>query len=73
MRKMFGSSQGQANDNRNNSNSGDVNNTTKTEAQSITNKQPPVWVAGKSLKECMGNQKIIDNNTIQCQRGYFKE
>lgn len=32
-----------------------------------------VWVDGKSLRECMGNEKTINNNTIQCQKGYFKE
>ncbi len=32
-----------------------------------------IWVEGKSLKECMGNQKVLNNNTIQCHNGYFKE
>lgn len=32
-----------------------------------------VWVNGKSLKECMGENKILNNNTIQCHNGYFKE
>lgn len=32
-----------------------------------------VWVEGKSLKECMGKDKLINNNTVQCHNGYFKE
>ena len=32
-----------------------------------------IWVEGKSLKECMGNGKVLNNNTIQCHNGYFKE
>ncbi len=77
IRKIFGGTRRGSNnscDNSNNCNVGNINNPTNTNTQNIiTNKQPRVWVAGKSLKECMGNQKIIDNSTIQCQRGYFKE
>jgi len=36
-------------------------------------KDDKVWIPGKNLKECMGNEKIINNNTVQCQKGYFKE
>ncbi|MGZ8225060.1 MAG: hypothetical protein ACXWT3_00285 [Methylococcaceae bacterium] len=32
-----------------------------------------VWVEGKNLRECMGKDKTINNNTVQCQSGYFKE
>jgi hypothetical protein len=32
-----------------------------------------VWVEGKSLRECMGKEKVANNNTLQCQNGYFKE
>lgn len=39
---------------------------------SKTNKTT-VWVNGKSLKECMGENKVLNNNAIQCHNGYFKE
>ncbi len=32
-----------------------------------------IWVEGKSLKECMGDKKVLNNNAIQCHNGYFKE
>ena len=32
-----------------------------------------IWVEGKSLKECMGKEKLLNNNTVQCHNGYFKE
>ena len=32
-----------------------------------------VWVKGKSLKECMKQDKEINNNTIKCRAGYYKE
>jgi hypothetical protein len=32
-----------------------------------------VWVEGKSLKDCMGKNKLLNNNTVQCHSGYFKE
>ena len=36
-------------------------------------KKTTVWVEGKSLKECIGKDKLINNNAIQCHNGYFKE
>ena len=32
-----------------------------------------VWVNGKSLKECLRKDKEINNNTIKCRSGYYKE
>ena len=32
-----------------------------------------VWVKGKSLKECLRKDKEINNNTIKCRSGYYKE
>jgi len=32
-----------------------------------------VWVNGKTLKECMKGKNEINNNTVKCRSGYFKE
>jgi len=32
-----------------------------------------VWVEAKTLKECMNGSKIINNNTVKCTNGYYKE
>jgi len=29
------------------------------------------WIAPKTLKECMKENKIIDNQTIRCRNGYY--
>jgi hypothetical protein len=36
-------------------------------------RQDKVWVNGKTLEECMKNKKFIDNNTVNCRNGYYKE
>lgn len=40
--------------------------------RNIANKHEKIWIAGKPLKECMGTNKKIDNNVIQCHYGYFQ-
>jgi len=32
-----------------------------------------VWVEARTLKECMGGSKVINNNTVKCTNGYHKE
>jgi len=32
-----------------------------------------VWVKAKTLKECMNGGKVINNNTVECTNGYYKE
>ncbi len=32
-----------------------------------------VWVQGRSLAECMGKNKRIDNNVVQFHNGYFRD
>lgn len=31
-----------------------------------------IWVQGRSLADCMGKDKRIDNNVVQCHNGYFR-
>ena len=31
------------------------------------------WVEGKSLQECLGNSKVINNDTVKCREGYYQE
>jgi hypothetical protein len=30
------------------------------------------WVEGKSLQECLGKSKVINNDTIKCREGYYQ-
>jgi len=32
-----------------------------------------VWVKARTLKECMNGGKVINNNTVECTNGYYKE
>ncbi len=46
-----------------------------TYVQAIKNQNPfkdkPKWIPGKSLKECMGSSKEINEQTIKCRKGYW--
>lgn len=50
-----------------------VFNSEKTNREKKEKRKNKVWVEGKSLRECMGGEKTINNNVIMCQSGHFKE
>lgn len=52
----------------NNGNTSFINNSNHKKDSVEKNRE---WVAGKSLKECMGEKKLIDKNVIKCRDGYF--
>lgn len=41
--------------------------------EAVTPKKKTVWIAGKSLKECMGAKRVINEETFKCRNGYFEE
>ncbi len=32
-----------------------------------------IWAKGRSLDECMGPEKMMDENTVKCRSGYYEK